>query len=448
MLATAGDLPADDTGWNYEIKWDGIRAICHAGERGRLFSRAGHELTAGFPELHGLAAALAGTQAILDGEIVAPGEDGVPSFSALQHRIGISAPRRVRVAADVTPVTYVVFDLLALAGEPLLAEPYWRRRARLDGLTLAGPHWAAPGSLSGVSGAGLLAASRARRLEGIVAKQADSHYLPGRRSRSWRKIKNVFRQEAVVGGWEPGRVRAVGSLLVGVHGPAGLEYAGRVGTGFSRTSAADLAGILGRLRRESSPFSAPVPGRVAQGVIWADPRLVVEVAFAGWTSSGAMRAASYKGIRFDRTAGDVGREALIPKPGGRRRRAHPGRPRWRAWQLAPPGRPRYRGGMGGRAAGAAYRGVPQPARIYRVHLAGCAEARHLADPDRGPLSADDFGGRMPGTIQDMGGGKISFDELALTTLAGLGLDVDGRVTYRQGRAFLHFGRVAYPVLGH
>lgn len=109
---------------------------------------------------------------------------------------------------------------------------------------------------------------------------------------------------------------------------------------------------------------------------------------------------------------------------------------------------RYRGHMGGSTAGATDHAASLATWAYRVQLAGCAEARYLADPAHGPLSPDDFGSRMPGTIEDLGGGAIGFDDLALTTLAGLAYGVDGRVTYRQERAFLLFGSIAYPVAEH
>jgi len=312
MLATAGGLPPDDGGWAYEMKWDGVRAIAVV-ERSAaaLWSRTGREITQTYPELQELAAALTAARAVLDGEIVAFGGGSWPSFEALQQRINVSSPAQIRVLAAQVPVSYLAFDLLCLDGWPLLDEPYSGRRALLDGLGLEGRHVQTPPSFAEPAGADLLAVSRQHGLEGVVAKRRESRYEPGRRSSSWRKIKNVYRQEAVVGGWKPGagtRAGQIGSLLIGVQGPAGLDYAGHVGTGFTEQALAMLGRSLGSLRRDTSPFAMPVPPEHARGAIWTEPRLVVEVAFAGWTSAAVMRAASYKGLRTDRDPAEVVRE--------------------------------------------------------------------------------------------------------------------------------------------
>ena len=134
-----------------------------------------------------------------------------------------------------------------------------------------------------MTGADLLAVSRQQGLEGVVAKRLTSRYEPGKRSPAWRKVKVVLRQEAVVGGWRPGegdRAGQIGSLLVGVYGPAGLDYAGHVGTGFTQQALGMLGRQLFPLRRGTSPFAAPVPPDHARGAVWAEPRLVVRSASA------------------------------------------------------------------------------------------------------------------------------------------------------------------------
>ena len=314
MLATAGDLPPDDDAWAYEMKWDGVRAIAFV-EPGavRLWSRSGREITASYPELRQPPDGSAGiTRAVLDGEIVAFGGGQWPSFEALQQRINISSPAQIALLAAEIPVSYLAFDLLCLDGRPLVDAPYAERRARLDALGLDGRHWQVPPSFTDVTGADLLAVSRQQGLEGVVAKRLTSRYEPGKRSPAWRKVKVVLRQEAVVGGWRPGEgVRAgqIGSLLVGVYGPAGLDYAGHVGTGFTQQALGMLGRQLFPLRRGTSPFAAPVPPDHARGAVWAEPRLVVEVGFGGWTSAGVMRAASYKGLRTDKDPAEVVRES-------------------------------------------------------------------------------------------------------------------------------------------
>ncbi len=313
MLATLGSLPPDARGWAFEMKWDGVRAMAFA-ERGsaQFWSRTGREITYSYPELRGLAAAAGTARVVLDGEIVAFGGGQWPSFEALQQRINISSPAQIaRLAADV-PVSYLAFDLLCLDGRPLLDAPYSARRALLDELGLDGRHWQTPPSFTDVAGADLLEVSRQQGLEGVMAKRLTSRYEPGRRSPAWRKVKVVLRQEAVVGGWTRGegnRVGLIGSLLIGVQGPAGLDYAGHVGTGFTQDTLAMLGQQLAPLRQDTSPFAAPVPPEHARAAIWVQPRLVVDVAFGGWTSAGVMRAAAYKGLRDDKDPAEVVREA-------------------------------------------------------------------------------------------------------------------------------------------
>ncbi len=333
MLAVAGELPADDSGWAYEMKWDGLRAIAYVGQAVRLQSRTGRDISHAYPELAGLADALGGQRVVLDGEIVAFGADGWPSFEALQQRMNISSAGQARALAAQVHVTYLAFDLLFLAGRPLLDLPYRERRGLLDGLGHSGGPgtgrsppgsgrggpspgrparcWQIPPAFTDESGARVQAVSRQHGLEGVMAKRLDSRYEPGRRSPSWRKIKNVRRQEAVIGGWSPGsggRAGRIGSLLIGTYAPGGLRYAGHVGTGFSQQALAILAARLAPLGISASPFAGPVPAEHARGAVWVRPELVIDVAFAGWTSAGRMRAASYKGLRDDKDPAGVIRE--------------------------------------------------------------------------------------------------------------------------------------------
>ena len=322
MLATGGQLPADDAGWAYEMKWDGLRAIAAAtGDQLRLTSRTGRDITHAYPELAGpagLASAVragGASAAVLDGEIVAFGGQSWPSFEALQQRMNISTAAEARLLVRHVPVTYIAFDLLALNGHLLLDLPYVQRRELLDELALNGRSWQTPPAFTGESGADVLAASVSQGMEGVVAKRLASRYEPGKRSGSWIKVKNVHRQEAVVGGWQPGergRSGQIGSLLIGVYGDTGLAYAGHVGTGFTRQTLQLLAARLAPLRRDSSPFATEVPPEHARLAVWAEPRLVVEVAFTQWTSAGRLRAPAYKGLRDDKDPAEVVRE---PGPG-------------------------------------------------------------------------------------------------------------------------------------
>jgi len=312
MLAVSGVLPADDELWGYEMKWDGLRAIAVVSPRAvTLYSRSGRDVTGSYPELRALAGRAGAGQVVLDGEIVAFGDGAWPSFEALQQRMNIASAGQAGRLAAQTPVTYLVFDVLFADGKLTVDQPYRQRREWLDQRGLDGPNWQTPPAFIGTPGAQVVAVSRRHNLEGVMAKRLDSRYERGRRSASWRKIKNVRRQEFVIGGWEPGagaRAGQIGSLLVGVQGPGGLSYAGHVGTGFSQQSLRMLAAELAPLRRASSPFGTTVPAEHARTAVWVEPVVVAEVAFAEWTSAGRLRAPSFLGLRTDKDPADVVRE--------------------------------------------------------------------------------------------------------------------------------------------
>jgi len=305
MLARAGRLPADDAGWAFEIKWDGVRAITYwqPGEL-RIESRNLNDVSARYPELRALGPELGSREAVLDGEIVAFDEDGRPSFERLQRRMHVASPSAIRRYASEEPVSYVIFDLLYLDGRTTMKLPYRERRALLEGLELRGPAWQTPAYHVG-EGRELLAAAAEQRLEGIVAKRLDSPYRPGRRTDEWLKVKNVNRQELVIGGWLPGkgaRAGRLGALLVGYYERGEdrrrvLRYAGRVGTGFNEDDLERLGKKLAANPRSSSPFSGPQPPR---GANFVEPELVVEVEFRQWTHDRILRHSSYKGLREDK----------------------------------------------------------------------------------------------------------------------------------------------------
>jgi bifunctional non-homologous end joining protein LigD len=312
MLATSSKVLAGDEGWAYEMKWDGVRASAYlsGGRLLRLVSRSGQDVTVAYPELRGLGPAAGPRQLVLDGEIVAF-DGGRPSFEALQPRIHVTSAVEAAQMARRTPVVYLAFDLLYLDWRPTLDLPYRQRRALLDDLALAGPSWQTPPAFTDAAGADVLAAASAQGLEGVVAKRLDARYRPGARSADWLKFKPEVGQEAVVGGINPGKGRRagqIGSLLVGVQSEDGLAYAGRVGTGFNAQSLQLLDQRLAPLRRATSPFATPVPPEHARGALWVEPRLVIAVAFAGWTQAGRMRAPSYRGLRADKDPAEVIRE--------------------------------------------------------------------------------------------------------------------------------------------
>jgi bifunctional non-homologous end joining protein LigD len=305
MLARSGSLPREDGRWAYEIKWDGVRAIAFVeGGRVRLQTRTGRDVTARYPELRGMGAALGSREAVLDGEVVSLGPDGRPSFQRLQSRMHLTSEHAVRRLSEREPVTYIAFDLLFLDGHSLMGRPYLERREALASLGLAGRAWQAPAHHVG-DGAALLAASRAQGLEGILAKRTDCPYTPGRRSGNWIKVKNVRRTDVVVGGWMPGegnRSGRLGALLVGYMEDDELRYAGRVGTGFDQAELERLGGLLDGLSRDSSPFTGRQPPRTARFV---EPKLVAAVDYGEWTSARTLRHPVYRGLRDDVAPEDV-----------------------------------------------------------------------------------------------------------------------------------------------
>jgi bifunctional non-homologous end joining protein LigD len=305
MLAVAGALPADDRGWAYEIKWDGIRAIVFVeGGRIRVQSRNGRDITGQFPELHGLGASLGARSAVLDGEIVSLGEDGRPDFNRLQHRLQLAKPGEIRRRSADEPANLVIFDVLYLDGASLLGETYDARRDRLESLHLAGPGFATADSFRDRPGRDVLQATAEVGLEGVVAKRRDSHYRPGRREPQWVKVKNVRTQEVVVGGWTEGqgeRSGSLGALLLGIPEGKGLRYVGKVGTGFS---AADRRALLQRfqpLAARTSPFTTTLARReVTAPVHFLRPEVVGEVRYSEWTPDGRLRHPTWRGLRTDK----------------------------------------------------------------------------------------------------------------------------------------------------
>jgi bifunctional non-homologous end joining protein LigD len=310
MMATAGVLPptSEDDRYGYEMKWDGVRAVVYAeGGRVRAMSRNDRDITPSYPELRGLGEALGARQCVLDGELVAFGPGGRISFGALQSRMHVTAPAAVRRLSNEVPVTYLIFDILHLDGEPTIDRPYTERRALLEGLELSGPRWGTPPYFTG-DGERALNTSHAQGLEGVLAKRLDSVYRPGRRSPDWIKVKHVRMQEVVIGGWRPGQGRrtdTIGSLLLGIPEDGKLRYVGHVGTGFTQKMLADLTTQLRRIERKSCPFDPPPPRPHAKDAHWVSPKLVGEVQFGEWTGDGVMRHPSWRGLRPDKSPSDV-----------------------------------------------------------------------------------------------------------------------------------------------
>jgi bifunctional non-homologous end joining protein LigD len=314
MLARLSTMPANEDDYGWEIKWDGIRALVYSGARkGALTieNRNLRDITFKYPELH----ALAGLDAVIDGEVVALDDDGRPSFERLQGRMHLSSEAAVGARLADIPVRFMAFDLIWHEGRDMTSLPYTERRDALEALGLDGPYWQTPAWRRG-EGSALLEAAKAQALEGVMAKRLDSPYCPGKRTQHWLKIKAKMNQELVIGGWLPGegrRLSTLGALLIGYYDEGGaFRYAGRVGTGFKEKDLQMLMKELKARARDSSPFTPPpAPPRQA---IFVEPELVAEVEFAEWTREGILRHPSYKGLRDDKPAQDVVRERPADPP--------------------------------------------------------------------------------------------------------------------------------------
>ena len=293
-----------------EVKWDGIRAIgVWDGSRLRLFARSGTDVTARYPELTAEDPGLSATAAVLDGEIVALDTQGRPSFTRLQNRMHLTKPREIAAESRRTPVRYHLFDVVELDGKDVSSLPLSQRRELLEDVaaTAIAPI-VVPPVFDDVGAA--LAASRRFGLEGIVVKNPGSPYRRGIRSESWLKVKLTHTQEVVIGGIRPGRGGrrgSIGSLLVGIPGPSGIQYAGRVGSGFSESTLARLDAVLTPLRSDTDPFVG-VPAADASDALWVLPELVGEVEYAELTPGGILRHARWRGLRPDKSPRDVRRE--------------------------------------------------------------------------------------------------------------------------------------------
>jgi bifunctional non-homologous end joining protein LigD len=310
QLATLVDAVPEGDEWIHELKYDGYRMLCRI-DRGaaRLFSRNGKEWTKKLSEQAAAVAGLPVDNAWLDGELVALNSDGTMSFQALQNAFD------QRTDAHLV---YYVFDLLFFNGADFRSRPLLERKRRLASL-LEGISGDSPVRYSDhVHGQGRTIFETACRkgLEGLIAKRTDSRYLAGR-NRNWVKLKCHRRQEFVIGGFtDPtGSRRGFGALLLGVYDKDQDDrfvYVGRVGTGFSDARLSALYRTLQALEMAGSPFADPPTGWDAKGVHWVKPKLVAEVRFAEWTQEGLLRQAAFLGLRDDKPAHAIVREAPVP----------------------------------------------------------------------------------------------------------------------------------------
>jgi len=316
MLATTAEEPFSRAGWIFEIKYDGVRVIAERqGGTIKMYGRSGEDITARYPEIAEALSGLVAEDFVLDGEIIAHDDSGRPSFSRLQKRMLLTKPRDIAAAMARVPVRAVFFDCLALEGHDLRALPLARRKELLAralppaGVVQAGDHVEEQGEA-------FFDAVSEMRLEGMVAKRADSRY-EAKRSPHWIKVKAQRRQEFVIGGWTDAKdARHFGALHVGVYADGVLRHVTRVGSGFDAALQDHLWGEMQGLVRQQPPFAGAVPrGRENH---WVEPRLVCEVRFTEWTPDGGLRHPIFLGLRTDRKPEDVHREdrdgAAKPEP--------------------------------------------------------------------------------------------------------------------------------------
>jgi len=310
MLATKGTNVPTGGEWSHEVKWDGVRILADAGAdpgadpagRVRMTSRNDNDVTAAWPEL--CESPLGGRDLLVDGEVIALNERGVPDFRVLQDRMHTRNATTARRLSQQVPATFMIFDLLRLDGSDLTDLPLEKRREVLSGLDLAGSTWQVPASYD--DGAMLFDATLQQGLEGIVSKRLSSRYVFGQRTPHWLKFAHRHRLSYVVGGWRPqeGTTSRLGAVLVGQPTATGLMYRGRVGSGIGGKVSAALSDLLAPLERADSPFADDVPRIDTLGTHWVEPRVVIDVDTHG-VGYTRLRQPSFQGVRHDLVAEDL-----------------------------------------------------------------------------------------------------------------------------------------------
>jgi DNA ligase D-like protein (predicted ligase) len=309
MAAQSVTVLPEGADWLYELKLDGYRAlILKDGTRVQIRSRNDKDLTRMYPSIAAAALKLKAGTAVIDGEIVALGPDGKPSFQTLQHRG--SHPEH--------HIVFYAFDVLHVEGLNLTSEPLTKRRTQLASIIDPGATLRLSQDLPG-SAADVVKAVRAAGLEGVIAKRKDSLYQPGERSADWLKLKLERQQECVIGGYRPDGSKGVDAVLVGYYEGRELRFAGKVRAGLVPHVRRELRSKLEPLEITECPFvnlpdakSSRWGGGISADQMsemhWTRPKLLAQIRFVEWTAEGRLRHAAFLGLRDDKTARDVRRE--------------------------------------------------------------------------------------------------------------------------------------------
>ncbi|RVG69913.1 non-homologous end-joining DNA ligase [Sinorhizobium meliloti] len=288
-LALLKPAPPKGPDWVFEVKWDGYRLAIHIEPKGvRIITRGGHDWTHRFPAIAEAAGKLGVGTAILDGEAVVLDEEGRSDFGALQRSLGGRGGKR-----SSTESVFFAFDLLYFDGHDLSGTELSVRRHLLEGF-LDGPTGAIQLSEEVFGdGVALLEKACSMGLEGIIAKHRDRPYRSGRTG-DWLKIKCLQSESFMIVGYEQSLTArgGLGSLLLAGRKGHDWIYVGSVGTGFNTKDAEYLRKTLDRLK--TSKPAVPLKGK---NLVFAQPTLIAEIEFRGWTHDGSLRHASYKGLR-------------------------------------------------------------------------------------------------------------------------------------------------------
>lgn len=299
MLSGSADRPPDSPDWLYEVKWDGLRALVSLDEGAiKIRGRNGMDFTQQFPELLTAESSFRATSALFDGEIVCLDAAGKPVFQNVISRMHQTSPGAAERMRAKHPAVCYLFDCLYLDGRAIVNEPLTRRREWLVDAIKSGANYRPSDTFE--EGGPLLEAVGQLGLEGIMAKQRDSPYQPGKRSESWLKIKPRKTMECIIIGYTRGkgdRHARFGALHLARREGAGLKYLGKVGSGFDEDSLSAISKLLGSL----TVSIRPVKDKPADdnNTVWVQPKLMCEVAYASLTSAGMLREPVFVRLRPD-----------------------------------------------------------------------------------------------------------------------------------------------------